>query len=61
MSGALTKEHDKRKAEREQDLEETIEETIRTAGPVNTLAWAGVVLGAFVLNLVMLMLVAQPQ
>lgn len=61
MSGKLVKEQEKRRKDRESDLQETIESTIRQSGPMNTIAWAAVVIGAFLFNLLLLMLVAQPQ
>jgi hypothetical protein len=42
--------------ELEESLNATIEDTIRSAGPVNTLAWLAVVAGAFALNLLLLVL-----
>ncbi len=61
MSGNLAKEQKKRQQEREADLQKTIEDTIRQSGPTNTLYWAGVVLGSFLLNLLLLVLLARPQ
>jgi hypothetical protein len=58
MTSAQTKSMEKRRKEVEQAVNETIEETIRSAGPANTIAWIGVTLGAFVLNLLVLVLVA---
>jgi hypothetical protein len=58
MTSAQTKSMEKRRKEVEQAVNETIEETIRSAGPANTIAWIGVTLGAFVLNLLVLVRVA---
>ena len=38
-------------------MNETIEDTIRSAGPENTIAWVAVTVGAFALNLLLLVLV----
>ncbi len=57
MTSAQTKNMEKRRKEVEKAVNETIEETIRSAGPANTMAWIGVTLGAFVLNLLVLVLV----
>jgi hypothetical protein len=58
MSDQETKELEQEKKQREKALNETIEETIRQAWLPNTLAWVGVALGAFALNLLLLILVA---
>lgn len=60
MSGQLVKDQQKRQQERESDLQEMIEHTIRESGPVNTLYWFGVVLGSFLLNLLLLVVLARP-
>lgn len=57
MTSAQTKSAQKRRKEIEQAVNETIEDTIRSAGPANTIAWLAVALGAFVLNLLVLVLV----
>ncbi len=57
MTSAQTKNMEKRRKEVEKAVNETIEDTIRSAGPANTMAWIGVTLGAFVLNLLVLVLV----
>ncbi len=57
MSDQETKELEQEKKQREKALNETIEETIRQAWLPNTLAWVGVALGAFALNLLLLILV----
>lgn len=41
----------------EQALSETIEDTIKKAGPVNALAWVAVTVGAFLLNLGLLVVI----
>lgn len=58
MSSKAFKSVEQHHKEVEQALNETIEDTIRTAGPANALAWTAVTLGAFVLNLLVLMLIA---
>jgi len=58
MSSSIKAEMDKNRRELEQAVNETIEETIRTAGPINSLAWVGVVIGSFILNLLLLVAVA---
>ena len=58
MSSKIKAEMDKSRRELEQAVNETIEETIRSAGPINSLAWAGVVVGSFLLNLLLLIVVA---
>jgi hypothetical protein len=57
MSDQETRELEQEKKQREKALNETIEETIRQAWLPNTLAWVGVALGAFALNLLLLILV----
>ncbi len=57
MTSAQTKNMEKRRKEVEKAVNETIEDTIRTAGPANAIAFLGVTLGAFVLNLLLLVLV----
>jgi hypothetical protein len=47
---------DRDRKELEAALSATTEDTIRTAGPVNSIAWLAVVIGAFVLNLLLLVL-----
>jgi uncharacterized integral membrane protein len=49
---------EKRRKEFEQTLEATLAETMRKDGPMNAVAWTAVVVGAFVLNLLLLMAVA---
>jgi hypothetical protein len=61
MSDQLAKELEKRQREREVDLQATIEDTIRRSGPTNSLYWVGVVVGSFLLNLLLLVLLARPQ
>ena len=48
---------EERKKEVEEALNKTIEDTIKQAGPMNSLAWAGVTVGAFVLNLLVLFVI----
>jgi hypothetical protein len=57
MSTELTKELDREKKQIEKALNESLEETIRQAWLPNTLAWVAVTLGAFALNLLLLVLV----
>jgi hypothetical protein len=57
MTSAQTKSVQKRRKEVEKAVNETIEDTIRSAGPANTIAWIVVTAGAFVLNLLALILV----
>jgi hypothetical protein len=57
MSDQETRELEQEKKQREKALNKTIEETIRQAWLPNTLAWVGVALGAFALNLLLLILV----
>ena len=49
--------HEKYSNEATPALEELTAETLRTSGPLNSLAWIGVVAGAFVLCLGLLLLV----
>ncbi|HEX7197536.1 MAG TPA: hypothetical protein VF364_11980 [Candidatus Limnocylindria bacterium] len=49
---------EKYRNEMEGALEAMIEETIRSSAVPNTLAWLGVVLGAFLVNLALLVLVS---
>ena len=58
MSSKIKAEMDRNRRELERALTETIEETIRSAGPINSLAWVGVVVGSFLLNLLLLVVVA---
>jgi hypothetical protein len=58
MSSELSKELEREKKEIEQALNESLEATIREAWLPNTLAWLAVTLGAFLLNLLLLVLVA---
>ena len=58
MSSKIKQEMEENRRELEQAVNETIEETIRSAGPINSLAWTGVVVGSFLLNLLLLVLVA---
>ena len=58
MTSAQAKSAEKRRKEIEKALNETIEDTIRSAGPANAAAWLAVTLGAFALNLLVLILVA---
>jgi hypothetical protein len=48
---------EKYRKEMEGALEALIEETIRTSAVPNTLAWVGVVVGSFLVNLALLVLV----
>lgn len=57
MSSKVKAEMDRNRRELEQALTETIEDTIRSAGPINSLAWVAVVVGSFLLNLLLLVLV----
>jgi hypothetical protein len=57
MTSAQAKSAQKRRKEVEKAVNETIEDTIRSAGPANTIAWVAVTAGAFVLNLLVLVLV----
>lgn len=57
MTSAQTKSAEKRRKEVEKALNETIEDTIRSAGPANSIAWLAVAGGAFVLNLLVLVVV----
>jgi hypothetical protein len=56
MTSTQAKSAQKRRKEVEKAVNETIEETIRSAGPANTIAWVAVTAGAFVLNLLVLVL-----
>jgi hypothetical protein len=58
MSSKIKAEMEKNRRELEQAVNETIEETIRSAGPINSLAWVGVVAGSFLINLLLLVVVA---
>ena len=58
MSSAQVKSVQRHHKEVEKALDETIEDTIRNAGPTNALAWTGVTVGAFVLNLLVLVLIS---
>ena len=55
---ALEQELERERKELEQSLDETLEATIREAWRTNTLVWVAVTAGAFVLNLLVLVLVA---
>ena len=55
---ALEQELERERKELEQSLDETLEATIREAWRTNTLVWVAVTAGAFVLNLLVLILVA---
>ncbi len=57
MTSAQAKSAQKRRKEVEKAVNETIEDTIRSAGPANTIAWVAVTAGAFVLNVLVLVLV----
>lgn len=57
MAKDLTKQLEEEKRQLQQALNETIEDTIRQAWLPNTLAWVGVAVGAFVLNLLLLIVV----
>ena len=57
MTSKEAKRVEERKKEIEKALNETIEDTIKQAGPMNALAWTGVTLGAFLLNLLVLVAV----
>ena len=48
---------DRDRKELEPAVAATTEETIRTSGPTNTIAWLAVVIGSFLLNLLLLMMV----
>lgn len=51
------KELERQRKEIEQALNEQLVDTVRRAGPMNALAWLGVTLGAFAINLLMLVAV----
>lgn len=53
----LEKELEAQRQEVEEALNGTLEDTIRHAGPANALAWLGVALGSFLINLLLLVLV----
>jgi hypothetical protein len=55
---ALEQELERERKELQKSLDETLETTIREAWRTNALVWLAVTAGAFVLNLVMLLLVA---
>lgn len=48
---------EKRRSELQETLDETIVDTIKQYGPANSLAWLGVVLGSFAINLLVLLLI----
>ena len=55
---ALSKRAEERKKEIEKSVNEMIEDTIKQSWAVNTLGWVAVVVGAFVLNLLLLLLIS---
>jgi hypothetical protein len=57
MSSTLIRDLEKDRKALQQALDETIEDTIRQAWLPNTVGWLAVVLGAFALNLLVLMAV----
>ena len=57
MSNKLTRALKEDRQKIAKAVDETIEDTIRQAWLPNTAAWIGVVVGAFVLNLLLLVLV----
>ena len=58
MTTKIAKEMEKYRQETQKALDETIEDTIRQAAIPNSLAWVGVVVGSFVLNLLLLVIVS---
>ena len=58
MSKRQVESFQRRRQELEDALNQTIEDTIRQDGPRNALAWLAVTLGAFLLNLGLLVLVS---
>lgn len=54
---ALDRELDQERKELQQSLDRTLETTIHQAWRTNTLVWLGVTLGAFAINLLVLILV----
>lgn len=58
MSSQVMRDLEKDRKELQQALDETIEDTIRQAWLPNTLGWLAVVVGAFALNLIVLVAVA---
>jgi hypothetical protein len=57
VSGKVMRALEKDREELQEALDRTIEDTIRQAWLPNTAGWVGVVVGAFVLNLVVLLAV----
>jgi hypothetical protein len=55
---ALEQELERERQELQNSLDETLETTIRQAWRINAVAWLAVTVGAFVLNLLVLVLVA---
>lgn len=53
----IEKDLDQERKDLQQSLDETLEATIREEWPRNSLVWLGVTLGAFALNLLVLVLV----
>lgn len=58
MSKKQVERFEKRRKEIEDALNQTIEDTIRQAGPANAIAWFAVAGGAFLLNLLLLVVVS---
>ena len=54
----LSKRAEKRRQEMQKDVDQMIEDTIRQSWAANTIAWVAVVGGAFVLNLLVLLLLS---
>jgi pheromone shutdown protein TraB len=57
VSSGVMRDLEKDRNELQKALDETIEDTIRQSWLPNTVGWTAVVVGAFVLNLVVLMAV----
>jgi hypothetical protein len=57
MSGSLREAVERFRKESEADLEGIIEDEIRESITPNSLAWVGVVVGAFVINLLLLVVI----
>lgn len=58
MSDSWKSRMDSDRKDLEKDLAAEIEEVMKTSGAANSIAWVAVVGGAFVLNMLLLMLVA---
>jgi hypothetical protein len=58
MSESLRESVERFRAEHERELTQIIEDEIRESIVANALAWIGVVVGAFVINLLLLMAIA---